>query len=174
MAEEQPQVEAQPPKKGGIVKTLIIVVILIVVGSALAVAASWWLISEPAAVVEDNGDKLSPEAVAIPIGQMEKTLVMPADHLGPASLLIVMLTLEANNQATADLVEKYKPRFLDMIGTVHEGLTREQIDDPMIKESVRKQIELESNAMLRQMQPVASPDIRITGVFYDKWFAYDN
>jgi hypothetical protein len=77
------------------------------------------------------------------------------------------VTLECNNQVTADLIMANMARFADMISKLHDSRLRSELDDlKTLKISIQNDIRQKSNAMLRQLQGKPNEDIMVTNVFH--------
>jgi flagellar basal body-associated protein FliL len=184
MAEEQEAPPEEEKKKGGsgMMRTLMLVLAVVMV-AAIGGLLVYKFVILPKFSEEDKPDQtvelppanlISPTAVTVSFDQGLATVRMPAGSAVPASLLSYAVTLECNNQPTADLVGKQMSRFTDMINKQHDSKTRAELDDPMIKTSIQKQIMLEANTILKQLQPESiDPEIRITAVFHTAFFVND-
>ncbi len=179
MAEEQ-QAEAAPaPKSGGLMKFILpaIIIVVAVIGALLL----FQLVVKPRLASNDNGSEEAPPPPAIPLegvtvdfAEFTTNAKLDPDEDGPAALFMYHVALECSNQAVADLVGANQPRFRDIIGRVHEFRTRDELNDPLLKKSIKKQVLQEANQALTELlRENAGPENRITAVFYDKWFIYD-
>ena len=118
-------------------------------------------------------DRIPPMAVTITFEQQVATLVMPPNTNVPASLLLYQVALECANPETLAVVDRLRPRFVDMIRETHANKTREEVDDPLVVSSIKKQILQRANSILNRA--LAQPDdrIRITDVFHMQWTVQD-
>lgn len=92
-----------------------------------------------------------------------------------ASLFTYKVSLECNNQATADFIDMRLPRFQGMIQELHLNLTRAEMDLGLsLQKSIQRQALQKCNDMLRQMQGDAiDEEIRITAVLHTQWAVSD-
>lgn len=172
MAEETP--EHQEKKGGGIVKLAIIGVLLIV--AAGGGFATYTFLIAPKLAPEDEAEmsELDEPGEYIPVAPVMvdfddnfSNVIMEDPNL-PASTLMYAVTLECNNQLTADLIMANMARFADMIAKLHDSRMRSELDDlKTLKNSIQNEIRQKSNAMLRQLQGgKGSEDILVTNVFH--------
>ena len=111
--------------------------------------------------------------VAVPFDETTVTLIMPDREKMLASLLIYKITLDCSNQYTADLVGKYQPRFVDLIRKSHSYKTRAEMDDPLVEESIRRQILQSGNALIQEIEGKEVPENRIVAVYHEKFVVQD-
>lgn len=177
--EEEEQEEESPQKKGrGVIQ-------LIVVGAVIALAAIGGLAtymfviapmlgedeaSEETASVLD--DKIPVLPVTIVLEQTPVNVVR--EGAGPASMLLFGVTLECNDQETANLVQLHRARFVDIIGKLHDSRTRDELDDVLlIKESIQRQALQKCNDLLERLQEEPAENIRITAVLHHTFVVQD-
>lgn len=185
MAEEKPAPQATPTKKGGALHTM-----GITAGVVLVAAVSGLLVfnlvvrprlqsaapqppnpAAPESETEGEG-KLPADAVTVSFEESFASVVM-AERDIPASILLYQVSFECANAATAALVEKHKARFVSMLRELHSYKTREELNDPLVEESVRKEALRRANSMLKSLQPVPDPSVRIVSVLHGKFFVQD-
>ena len=180
MAEEQqPEVAESAPKGGGLMK--FILPAIIVVAAIIVALLLFQLVVKPRLASSGSGDEEAPppptiplEGVTVDFEEFTTNAKLEPDEDGPAALFIYHVALECSNQAVADVVSANKPRFRDIVGRVHEFRTRDELNDPLLKKSIKKQVLQETNQALNELlRENAAPENRITAVFYDKWFIYD-
>lgn len=122
---------------------------------------------------EDGGGMIPQTGVTVAFETRFANVVMPDPEM-PAATLVYQVTLEANNQTTADLIEAHKPRFYDILTKAHASLTREELDDAKATlESLQRQILQQVNDTLKRLQKNPRPDIRVTAVFHEMFSAQD-
>ncbi|HOD49577.1 MAG TPA: hypothetical protein PLM14_02495 [Candidatus Hydrogenedentes bacterium] len=180
MSDEQPA--APSPRKSSFVSMLIWLGVAVMVAAIAAVVLYLFVLkprlsedggarSSPAA---DAGDKLNPNAVTVDFDDAVASVKMPTDSQLPAAMLLFAVSLECNNQMTADLLEKHRARFTDMINKQHEFRTRAELDDPRVKADIQRTILMEANTILKQLQPAAiNPQIQVTAVFHRRFLVSD-
>lgn len=179
MSDEQPVVPA--PRKSSFVSMLIWLGVAGLVAAIAAVLLYVFVLKsllsggegEELATAQ-TGDKLNPDAVTVDFEESVASVKMPEDSQLPSALLSFAVSLECNNQLTADLVQKHKARFTDMINRQHEFRTRAELDDPRVKAGIQKTILMEANTILKQLQPgPIDPSIRVTDVFHRRFLVTD-
>ncbi len=110
--------------------------------------------------------------VIVPFEEAFTTVIMPSENM-LASTLLYKVSIECSNQETADLVTGHMPRFVAMIRKLHSYKTRAELDDPLVEESIRKQILQEGNALLDELQGGENPKNRIVAVYHEKFYIQD-
>ena len=120
----------------------------------------------------DTSPKVSALAVAVEFDEAYVSVEMPSKDV-PASTLAYHVALECSNKVTADLVTAHMPRFTDMIRRMHSHKTREELNDPMVEETIKKQIIQAANQILMAIQPKPDPANEITAVFHKRFFVQD-
>jgi flagellar basal body-associated protein FliL len=179
MAEEQQPEAAEAPKSGSLMKFILpaIIVVVAIIGAMLL----FQLFVKPRLASSGNGsEEAAPppsiplEGVTVDFEEFTTNAKLDPDEEGAAALFIYHVALECSNQDVADLIGARKPRFRDIIGRVHEFRTRDELNDPLLKKSIKKQVLQEVNQALTELLGEdAGPENRVTAVFYDKWFIYD-
>ncbi len=178
MSDEQPL--PVPAKKSSLMSTLIwlgIAVMTAVLGALLLyLLVLRPMLAEPGTGVAEGElyDKLNPDAITVDFEESVASVRMPPDSPLPAALLSFAVSLECNNRATAELVQRHQARFTDMINRQHEFRERAELDDPSVKVAIQQTILLEANTILKQLQPGApDPSIRVTDVFHRRFLISD-
>lgn len=179
MSDEQPPVPV--PRKSSFLSILIWVGVVGLVAAIAAVLLYTFVlkpmlseVNEPQLAAEELGDKLNPDTITVDFEESVASVKMPEDSQLPAALLSFAVSLECNNQLTADLVQRHKARFIDMISRQHEFRTRAELDDPRVKAAIQKTILMEANTILKQLQPgPIDPSIQITDVFHRRFLVTD-
>jgi flagellar basal body-associated protein FliL len=110
--------------------------------------------------------------IPVPFEETFTTVIMPSENM-LASTLLYKVSMECSDQATADLIAKYRPRFVAMIRKLHSYKTRAELDDPLVEESIRKQILQEANALIAEIQGGENPKNRIVAVYHEKFYIQD-
>jgi flagellar basal body-associated protein FliL len=174
--EEQVDVEQTQQSSAWIWKAIIIVVVVLV--PAVAGFVTFKMVVEPMTVVEtpvepeEPEDKIPLTAQTVSFEETFATVIMPDPNI-PASLLLFRVSLECANPETAVLVTAHQARFSNMLTQLHSFRTREELNDPLVKESIQKQALQKANDILRRLQETFNPNIRITGVFHDRFAIQD-
>ncbi len=118
-------------------------------------------------------DELMPSAPAM-ITLPDGFVNVMRDGEMPASILVYGVSLECNNQATADIVNAHLARFIDIINKLHDSRTRSELDDTLLmKESIQRQATQKANDLLRRLQQEPDDTIRITAVLHHKFAVQD-
>jgi flagellar basal body-associated protein FliL len=178
MAEEQESAGAeQVPKQGGGLVRWLIIGVAVMLGMAIVGLVVFNFVLRPIMEGEDetmveSGPKVSELAVTVQFDEAYVSVVMPTKDV-PASTLAYHVALECSNQATADLVSAHMPRFTDMVRRMHSHKTREELNDPMVEETIKRQIIQAANQILLSVQPEPDPKNEVTAVFHDNFFVQD-
>lgn len=177
MADEARTVATQK-RKGGLIVTLAIVAAALIIPAAAGLLAFQFVIlprltAADAVDGQEMEEKIPLTAVTVAFEQQVATLIMPPNTNAPASLLLYQVALECANPETLALVERFRPRFLDMIRELHGNKTRGEVDDPLVLDSIKKQILQRSNTILQRAQAQPDPNIRVTAVFHTQWTVQD-
>lgn len=181
MAEEvdegqEPQ-EPVAKKGGGIAKIAVPVLIVIVAG--VGGFATFRFVIAPMLATSDEVhiDEPASELPVTPTMVVLESSFVNVIREGdlPASTLLFGVTLECNNQATADLINAYLPRIIDMINKLHDSRTRAELDDVLVlKESIQRQALQKCNDVLKRLQPKPDPAIKVTAVFHHSFAVQDS
>ena len=169
MAEEE---NAEKGAKSGIVKKLIIVAAIVLVAGGAGLATYMIVIApmfaEPE-TVEDDVDRIPITTVLVDFDTLRAT-VLPAngENAAPA-LLQYSVSLACANEATRLLVEARRQMFQEILVRLHDARTREELNDPVAKESLLRQVKQEINALLKRLQETEDPTIQVTDVMYTEY-----
>jgi len=141
---------------------------------AIAGLLVWRFVIQPRLNADPNQQTapINLNTVPVPFEEAFTTVIMPSENM-LASTLLYKVTLECSNQTTADIVGKYKSRFVAMIRKLHSYKTRAELDDPLVEESIRKQILQEANALITDLQGGDDPANRIVAVYHEKFYIQD-
>ena len=175
MSEEQPQ----PRKAGGFIWKLALTASVVVVPAVAAILIYVLFLGpmfaeEHASAPESADDgRVSPNAVTVTFEESFTTAIM-ADPNYPASLLMFKVALECANPETANLVERHRPRFNNMLTELHSFRTREELNDPSVKHEIQQEAIRRSNEILERL-PVETQefDLRVTDVFHERFAIQD-
>jgi flagellar basal body-associated protein FliL len=183
MAEEPKK--AKPSSVGMIIA--LVLVLLLGVGGALA---AYKLLVAPRlpktngstnangkATTEDKTATPPEEGVGkdsetIPFDDMFVNVIMPQPDM-KASTFIFKVSLECSDKIAAELVKKHKARFSDMLLKLHSFHTREELNDPLLRENIQKQALQQSNEILTKLQEKPDPKARVTAVLHERFAVQD-
>ena len=153
-------VDTAEPKPGG-GRGMLVRIGLIVVLVALAAGGGWatyrWgigpmLSDEVAEEDEPKGPMIPDNPVMVRFDDSFVNVRRVADDL-PAATLLFGVTLECATQKTADIIEIYRPRFVDLINKLHDSKHREELDDVFVfKRDVQSRALQQCNALLKEIQ----------------------
>ena len=173
MADEE--VTGTEESSSGIISTLIVVAIVLALAGGGGFFVYRFVIAPRLAT--DNG---APEVVADEIPAMPINVEFPQKFVNimrvanePASTLVFQVTLECNNQQTADLINMHKIRFEDMIIKLHDSRTRDELDDVLaLKTSIQRQAKQKSNDLLQRLG-APEGEMQVTEVFHNLFMVQD-
>ncbi len=179
MAEEVNEERPEKEDSGALGK--IILVLGVVLVAAIGGLATYLFVLKP--MLEEAAEVAASEQVSdedpIPLFPVEVEFPQTPVNViregqAPAAMLLFGVTLECENQETADLVTKHQARFRDMLNKLHDSRTRNELDDVLlIKKSIQKQAKQKANDMLRRLQEKPADNIRITSVFHHTFVVND-
>jgi flagellar basal body-associated protein FliL len=131
---------------------------------------------------EAHGEPVPAHTVDVAFDEAFATVKMPSPDL-PASTLLYQVTLECSDQAAADKIKANMARFTAMVRQLHSYRERKELDDPLVEQSIERQIQQEANKMLKELpDPPAGEhgsaeksgaDSRVTAVYHVKFFVQD-
>ncbi len=162
--------------KRGVFWKLTIIACAILVPAAAA-AALYIFVLDPAmsgveADASEPGDRISAEAVTLSFEESFTTVIMSNPNI-PASLLLFQVTLECANADTAAVISRHQPRFRDMLTQLHSFRTREELNDPQVKESIQRMARDRANELLQRLPADPAKDLRVTDVFHERFAIQD-
>ena len=122
---------------------------------------------------EPNQSKIPATAVMVDFDEAIVAAVMSDPNL-PTSMLLYQISLECSNQTTAGIVARGKAHFIDMLGELHRGRTREELEDGGVRDGIRSLALQKSNELLRRLQTQEEDEAeakagvrnRVTAVLY--------
>ena len=160
MAEEQNTEQEEKKPSSPLVKNGILFGLAMVVPMLIALAIFNFVIMPKVgdgAEEEDGPDIVDPfVATMTEVTFTEQQVsVRTEDPDMVAPLLIFQITLMCQDGATATLVETRKSLFTAMILQYHQGRTRSELNDPLVRNSILEQIKQQANVLLRRLQPEA-------------------
>lgn len=172
MSEETPETQEQPSEKGGGGIFKIAIAAVIILCAAGGGFGTYRFVLAPMLAPPETEEDREPKAyipsnpVALDFIDNFVNVIMEEKGV-PASTLVFAVTFECNNQATADFVSMHMARFTNLVNNLHQGRTREELDQlGNFEESVQRQLMQKANALLQRLQIEPQEDIRITGVFH--------
>ena len=179
MAEE---VNEEPPeeKSSGALGKIVLVLGVVLVASIGGLTTYLFVLKpmlEEAAEVaasehasDEDPIPLAPVAIEFP----QTPVNVIRDGQAPAATLLFGVTLECENEATAELVRRHQARFVDMINKLHDSRPRDELDDVLlIKESIQRQALQKSNDILMRLQEKPADVIRVISVFHHTFVVQD-
>lgn len=179
MSEERNEGAAPQAKGGGMGKLIaLVVVLLLAVGGGFGV---YKFVLQPKLgdekegkeeKHEEEGDKIPETAKNAPFDDFMVT-VLPAEKSKPAPLLLFSMSLLCSNEECSKLVEKDKDYFKEMLLKLHSYKNREELDDPLIQETIKKDALRLANERLRKLQMKPNEEFKILDVFHTKWTVVD-
>lgn len=193
--------EEQKAAKGKSSLTPILIGVVAVLGAVVVAIVVFNFVLRPrltdapaSAKVEKHESTIPATAVTVPFDEAFTTVIMPSPDM-PASTLLYKVSLECSNQAAADKVKANMARFTAIIRKMHSYKSRQELDDPLVEQSIEKQIQQEANRILKELPTPsaaaggeggghggggAAPaghgdggEERITAVFHEKFFVQD-
>ena len=179
MAEEVNEERPEKESSGAIGK--IVLVLGVVLVAAIGGLTTYLFVLKP--MLEEAAAVAASEQVSnedpIPLMPVEvefpqKPVNVIRDGQAPAAMLLFGVTLECENEATAELVRRHQARVVDMVNKLHDSRTRAELDDVLlIKESIQRQARQKGNDILRRLQEDPDDNIRITDVFHHTFVVND-
>lgn len=173
MAEEEKPEQVQA--KSGLGKTLVAVGVIVVVAGVAGLGTFKLVLApmfaEPANDGEPVTDKIPVTAVMVDFSGLRAS-VLTDDSETPA-LLQYSITLVCANPQTALLVEGRTQLFVAMLVKLHDARTKEDLNDPVARESVLRQAKNEANALLKRIQEQVDPMVEVIEVMYTEYTVID-
>ena len=176
MAEGEKETQAPQPKKGSpIIKWLVLILAPILV-AAISAMLVWSFLLKPMLSAEPppppNEDAIPMGTVTVDLGDAHTTILMPSTEY-QASILQYQIELVCIDQPTADLVTGNKGQFVSLARKLHSYKTRDELQNPMVEESIRRQMLQESNQLLQRLLPVPNPAVKVIDVLHLNFFVVD-
>ena len=173
---EEGQQEEESGGKGGLIRLLVVLFSVALIGATVSLVV-WKLLlkprlADPELVVASTTPQILADPFMVPFDASLTTVKMPSEDF-LASTLMYAIELECSDQIAMDLVMKHKARYIDMIRRMHQGRTREELNDPMTDDNIQKQIVQESNAILSAILVENEADSRVTSAFHTQWYIKD-
>jgi len=190
--------EAKPSAKGKSSLTPIIIGAVAVLGAVIVAVVVFNFVLRPRLTdakppePEKKESDIPATAVTVPFDEAFTTVLMPSPDM-PASTLLYKVSLECSNAAAAAKVKANMARFTSIIRKFHSYKSRQELDDPLVEQSIAKQIQQEANKVLKELpMPAAAggegghgesggaeisekdiEEARISAVFHEKFFVQD-
>ena len=173
---EDEQQEEDSGGKGGLIRLLAVLVGVVLIGATASLVV-WKLVLQPrlidpSEVVVETEPTIPADPFMVAFDPAFCSVVMPSEDF-LASTLLYAIELECSDQIAMDLITKHKARFIDMIRKLHQGRTREELNDPMTDDNIQKQIVQESNAILSAILMDNESESRVTNAFHTQWYVKD-
>jgi len=173
MAEEEAGAEPTPKPSGNMLKFAVAGALIILV-SATGGFLTYTFVLAPAledeqpVKTENRGEEPIP-ASAVPFDFDEaQATVLPSDPDAAAPLLLYRVSMVCADDKTRMVIEQNQQWFVAMLADLHSDKTREEINSPGMRDSIRKQAMKEANSLLRRLQKDPDPEIRVIEVLYLK------
>ncbi|MCP4639232.1 MAG: hypothetical protein GY851_02295 [bacterium] len=180
MADDEQLEKAEPSGKGGgLVRMLAVTLGIVLIGATGALLVFVFVLrpmmQPPDIPNEDDEPRLPPilpTAVTHDFPETYASVEMPSPDM-PASTLLYQVSFECADAMTKELVTAHQARFIDMLGDLHRHRSREEWNDPMVVEGVKKQALRKANEIVKRLQVEVVPEIRVTAVFYKQFYVAD-
>lgn len=117
-------------------------------------------------------DKVPPTAKSVAFEEDVITILAP-EKGAPAPMLLYSMSLLCSDEEAAKLVEADKAYFKEMLADLHRYKKREELDDPLIKEGIKKEALKKSNERLERLQVEPKEEVRVLDVFHTKFTVVD-
>ncbi len=121
--------------------------------------------------VLDTGDDTIPPNVATMTFPDMTVSVIPGDPNQPAPILMFQVALAVEDAATLPVIENNMSWFTSAISDLHQFKTREELNDPIVKQSLLRQARQEANNLLRQL--TGSEEHRVVRVMHTQYTVMD-
>ena len=155
MAEEQNEDQEQK-KSSPLLMNLIMVAAVVLVPAILGLVTFKFVLMPALDTGEEEAltevtDLISADVVIVDFDEAQATVNAGADTVPP--VLIYKVALACANAETAQLILARKSWFTSMIGKLHRNRTESELSDPIIQESILKQVKQEANRLLKKFAP---------------------
>jgi flagellar basal body-associated protein FliL len=156
-------------------KTVITMLIVALVGAGAGIAVYATVLAPKLSdekPVEPPKDKIPATAKDVDFGEDVITLPQPDKNL-PAPMLLYSVSLKCSNEEAAKLVEEDKAYFKEMIADLYRYRKREELDDPLVKESIKKEALKKANERLEKLQTEPMEELKVLEVALPKFTPVD-
>jgi len=165
--------EAAPSRN--IVFTIAIVAAIIIVPTALALLTLRFATQGLAGPGGVNGapvaNDLIPASVQTVQFDQQYTAVLRESEDYPASTFAFKVAFDVTSPQTAALIDRHRARFHATIVEVHSFRSRAELEDPLVKQSIQRNIRDKANELLRRLG--ASESDRVLDVFHEQYVVQD-
>jgi hypothetical protein len=168
MAEEQ-----AAPRGGSILRMLIFAGIIILIAAIAALLVFRFVLQpmlNPPEEIEVPADQLPATMVTVNFSQ-DQVSVIPDDPDMPTPILIYEVAMACNIPEALTIIDANKAWFSSMLSDLHQYKTKEELNDPLVKESIQRQAQQKANDLLKRLAPAL--DVRVIKVMHTRYFVYD-
>ncbi len=167
-------------RKGGlgIVGKAVVAAVVVLIAACAGVGTYFFVLAPMFEEPEQQNGKETEDAripattVVVDFKNLRATIENDEDKT-PAPILQYAVALACANPETAQLVEANRQWFESMLVQLHSSRTRDELTDPLARESLLKQAKQEANALLARLQQQENPAIRIIEVMYTAFTVID-
>tara|TARA_R110001592_G_scaffold15556_3_gene67644 strand:- start:470 stop:1003 length:534 start_codon:yes stop_codon:yes gene_type:complete len=176
MAEEQNTEKSEKKPASPMVKNGIMFAMAIVIPAILAFVLYSFII-KPKFGPEEEMAKTPTVVDPFPVTMTEMIFdeqqisVATEDPDMVAPMLITQVTLMCRDPETAAVVDSRKSLFAAMILKMHQGRTRAELNDSLVRNSILQQIKQQSNILLKRINPEA--DLMVLDALHLKFTMVD-
>lgn len=163
MADEKTTAEEEGKKKSSLVPTLIIGLVVVVVPCVLAIIL-WMAVLKPL-TSDETEPKVEMPTDLIPATHVMTTFdsvnvpILPDDPETAAPLLQYQIAFACSDLETQTLIDAHKEWFVAKISEMHQNKTRSELNDPYVKNTLKKQIRQEANTLIKRLSPDAQGEV---------------
>ncbi|GMV99633.1 MAG: hypothetical protein AMXMBFR84_07720 [Candidatus Hydrogenedentota bacterium] len=179
MAEGDKDTKAKEAGKGSpLIKWLVLILAPILI-AAICGLVLWAFVLKPMLNAEEPppppDDMIPIDSRTVDLPESNTTIIMPSTEY-QASILQYQVALVCADARTEQMVNDNKSRFVDLARRLHSYKTREELQHPMVEESIRRQILQEANQLLLRLPDPAGGEggpPKIIEVLHLKFFPVD-
>lgn len=117
---------------------------------------------------EPPADKIPAHAKNIDFGEDMVSIPAPDDQ-SAAAVLLFSVSLKVSNEEAAKLVEEDKAYFQEMLADLHRYKTAKDLNDPLVKETIKKEALKKANERLERLQMEPKEEIKVLEVAHTKF-----
>lgn len=176
MAEEKkpaPEGEGEESSRSPIFTIAIVAVILIVPTAAAFLTfrfAAQALNPDGRTTQQVDTDRIPDTVQTVQFDQQFAAVLRDSEEF-PASTFAFKLAFDVATPQTAALIERHRARFNAMIIDQHSFRSRAELDDPLVKQSIQRNVRDKANELLRRLG--ASEQDRVIDVFHEQYVVQD-
>lgn len=178
---DAPEAAAAPApakKKGGMIFTIAITAVVLFVSAAAAIL-TYLLVIAPG-LKEGGEDPIestpapvsTANAVTISFDQ-EMASLTPLNPDWPAATLMYQVGMQVSTPEAQAIIEAHKDHFTSIVTEKHLGHTREEADSDVLRRSIRQQIMIEANDLLKKYEAKPNDEDRVLDVYHVKWYVHE-